>query len=308
MYFVLLLSLPCLLAAQPQGNTPEVGIGSAGKLSVRGSLSNGYYSARMFCLRTFQPDRLHRGRKARVPVNYNTAFEDSFNTLNRNVWRIGQPWGRIHPGQIHEWYSDEAVTSDSGILQLRAFYKPAILQVNNRDTLVPFQVGLICSDISFSSHYGYFEIRSMNPSGPASWPAFWLAPAQGWPPEIDILEMYGKKDGSSIHRLTNSLHYGSIEAGNKSETIRGIRLPEDTDRRFYTYACLWQPRSIRFYVNGYTVGKVRLSRDLAATMNQPMYLILNNALQGDYIKYLGNQPEPQVFRVDYVRVLAPGHM
>lgn len=46
---------------------------------------------------------------------------------------------------------------------------------------------------TWSQTYGYFEIEARMPRGKGRWPAFWLTFAgAGWPPEIDVLEAYGK--------------------------------------------------------------------------------------------------------------------
>jgi beta-glucanase (GH16 family) len=68
--------------------------------------------------------------------------------------------------------------------------------------------------------YGYFAIRSKNPTGPATWPAFWLTGQKNWPPEIDIFEMYGKSNGEKIHRQTMTVHMGKTETRTKRMVVK----------------------------------------------------------------------------------------
>jgi beta-glucanase (GH16 family) len=176
------------------------------------------------------------------------------------------------------------------------------MQVNGKDTIVPFQVGLITSDPGFSCRYGYFEIKARIPADPAVWPAFWLTPVSGWPPEIDIFEMYGRKHGRNINRTSMSLHYGTIEGGTKSQQIRFLGLPENIHTQFYRYACLWEPDRIRFYFNGFLIGQIRLNPDLARYLQTDMYVVLNQSFHDKYLQYLPSNMPASSLVVDYIRV------
>lgn len=294
--------IPGLLAAQPAMHQGTVPSRFEPVFPLRSALENLAFRGRMSWLRSVNRQRLYQGRNVDLDSAYQRVFEDDFDTFDRNKWRVGQPWGNIHPGDMHQWYSEAAIRADSGLLRLLAVHRPARVNVLGRDTIVPFQVGLICSDISFSTLYGYFELRCKLPSGPAVWPAFWLAPVHGWPPEIDIFEMYGKRTGRSIRRVTNSLHFGNIEAGNKGQHITGIRLPADTDKRFYTYACLWKFDCIEFYVNGFLVRRIRLNHKLAEEFRTPMYIIINNGLQASYLRACQRPMQGTALELDYLRV------
>lgn len=268
---------------------------------------NAWCRVHMTSLRTFTPQRLRNGRILPFADSTRLLFDDGFQQLDRSRWRIGMPWGRIHPGNPHQWYGDSAVRIVDGILHLDGIHAPLKMQVAGKDTVVPFQVGLISSYPGFSCKYGYFEISAKIPEVPALWPAFWLTPVNGWPPEIDIFEMYGKKRGKSIRNTSMSLHYGTIEGGTKSQQIRFLRLPGDISKKYYRYACLWEPGRIRFYFNGFLIGQIRLNLDLAGYFNTDMYIVLNQSFHNKYVQYLPSNMPVYSLEVDYIRVfgLAP---
>lgn len=265
---------------------------------------NAWCRLRMVACRSVAPGKLRRGIKQEFADSSRLLFADDFQQLDRSRWRIGMPWGRIHPGNLHQWYGDSAVRVNGGILHLDAIRAPLKLHVNGMDTIVPFQVGLIASEPGFSCRFGYFEISAKVPEAPATWPAFWLTPVNGWPPEIDIFEMYGRRTGKTINQTSMSLHYGTIEGGTKSQQIRFLWLPNDIHQRYYRYACLWEPHRIRYYFNGFLIGQIRLNRDLERYMNTEMYVVLNQSLHDKYLKYLPENMPVYSMEIDYIRVFA----
>jgi beta-glucanase (GH16 family) len=271
-------------------------------MRMHASPVNAWCRIKMAGMRTLAPGYLRQGKKSRWADSSLILFEDEFQALDRRRWRIGMPWGRIHPGNPHQWYGDSAVRIADGMLYLDGMRAPLRMQVNGKDTIVPFQVGLITSDPGFSCQYGYFEIKARIPAAPAVWPAFWLTPVSGWPPEIDIFEMYGRKHGRNINRTSMSLHYGTIEGGTKSQQIRFLGLPENIHTQFYRYACLWEPDRIRFYFNGFLIGQIRLNPDLARYLQTDMYVVLNQSFHDKYLQYLPSNMPASSLVVDYIRV------
>lgn len=63
---------------------------------------------------------------------------------------------------------------------------------------VRYYTGMVSTAETWAQAYGYYEITAEIPVGKGHWPAFWLAPAGiGWPPEIDIFEVYSKGVGGT---------------------------------------------------------------------------------------------------------------
>lgn len=300
---VLLGTATLLSAHDPRDSGIRQGVIRLNKwVRIHASPVNAWCRLQITGLRTLAPGQLHKGRELNFTDSSRLMFEDEFEQLDRMNWRIGMPWGRIHPGNPHQWYGDSAVRVSNGILHLDGIRAPVKIQVNGRDTMVPFQVGLVASDPGFSCRFGYFEILAKIPSGPAVWPAFWLTPTRGWPPEIDVFEMYGRKGKGSVRNTSMSLHYGTIEGGTKSQQVRFLKLPRDIDQRYYRYACLWEPDRIRFYFNGFLIGQMRLNHDLARYFDTDMYVVLNHSFHDKYLQYLPPHFQSSTLSIDYIRV------
>jgi len=265
-------------AGDPRDSAVRQGVIRFNKwMRMHASPVNAWCRINMASMRIITPGKLRKGKNLLFADSSRLLFADDFQRLDRSRWQIGMPWGRIHPGNPHQWYGDSAVRVEGGILHLDGIRAPLKMQVNGADTVVPYQVGLITSYPGFTCRFGYFEISARIPEAPALWPAFWLTPVNGWPPEIDIFEMYGKRKGKSINRTSMSLHYGTIEGGTKSQQIRFLKLPNDIHNQYYRYACLWEPNRIRFYFNGYLIGQIRLNHDLA---------IVNGPWQPPHVGYI----------------------
>lgn len=299
-------------------------------------------------------------------VDYQLVFEDQFDSFNSTIWFKGQPWGRFHPDNAHQFYGDPQVYVANGCLHLlnqaapfpillesqSPEYRQRILKakaetnkiypnlikigavdsqgklLTNTETepkkdpismeidgqmpkdslqkeavIIPYSVGVVNTFHSKCFTHGFFAIRSKNPHGPATWPAWWLTGKNNWPPEIDIFEMYGGKSGDGIHTQTMTIHTGKVETHTKQMLMKKIHLTENTDSAFHIYACLWTPRRIEFFTDGARVKSIKLNKWMAQFYQEPMFLVLNNALENRFIPQLiqnGNQTSD--FQVDWVKV------
>ncbi|MBS3915109.1 MAG: glycoside hydrolase family 16 protein [Bacteroidetes bacterium] len=233
---------------------------------------------------------------------YHLVFEDPFDSLNSNIWGIGQPWGRFHAQFPHQYYGDSEVFVKNGMLHLQNRYAPKTFRHADSNLLIPYGTGLVQTFYSKNFTYGYFSIRSKNPSGPATWPAFWLTGRYNWPPEIDIFEMYGKCDGKNVHEQTMTLHYGKIENRTKSLLSKSVQLPSNTDTSFHIYSCLWEPGRIIFFTDGVLLKEIRLNAWMEQFFKEPMYILLNNAVDHRYLQCLKPEMLPCDFEVDWIRV------
>lgn len=237
--------------------------------------------------------------------DFTPVFADEFDSLNINIWQVGQPWGRYHGQQPHQYYGDSAVFVKNGVLYLLNRYAPQKFPSGDTGITIPYGTGLINTANSRTFQFGFFAIRSKNPSGPATWPAFWLTGKNNWPPEIDIYEMYGKSTGKTIHRQTMTLHFGKIETRTKTHLMKAVNLSPDTDSAFHIYACLWTPDRVVFYTDGVPVRSINMNKWMRQFYQEPMYLVVNNAVDHRYLQHIDNSRLPVSLEVDWIRVYAP---
>lgn len=237
--------------------------------------------------------------------DFTPVFADEFDSLNINIWQVGQPWGRYHGQQPHQYYGDSEVFVKNGVLYLQNRYAPQKFPSGDTGITIPYGTGLINTANSRTFQFGFFAIRSKNPSGPATWPAFWLTGKNNWPPEIDIYEMYGKSTGKTIHRQTMTLHFGKIETRTKTHLMKAVNLSPDTDSAFHIYACLWTPDRVVFYTDGVPVRSINMNKWMRQFYQEPMYLVVNNAVDHRYLQHIDNSRLPVSLEVDWIRVYAP---
>ncbi|MBL7812066.1 MAG: glycoside hydrolase family 16 protein [Bacteroidetes bacterium] len=233
---------------------------------------------------------------------YQLVFRDDFDSLNLKTWQRGQPWGRFHVQQPHQYYGDSEMYTNKGILYLENRYAPATFKEGDSTYDIPYGTGLLNSYHSHNFRFGYFAIRCKNPRGAATWPAFWLTGKYNWPPEIDIFEMYGKCDGKNVHEQTMTLHFGKIETHTKTSLTKSVRLTEDTDTQFHIYSCLWQPDEISFFTDGIPIITMKLNRWMRQFYQEPMYMVVNNAVDHRYLQCIDRRKLPCSLQVDWIQV------
>ena len=143
----------------------------------------------------------------------------------------------------------------------------------------------------------YVEGRMKLPAGAGLWPAFWLMNAKYdglTQNEIDILEMLGNDPLKVYHTFHHLLPNGSYNY-NAAQFITNI---DATD--WHTYGLERRNGQLRWFVDGFPVGTFR--DDFIS--DEPLYLILNLAVGGNW----PGDPDPALERaemkVEFVRVVA----
>lgn len=159
--------------------------------------------------------------------------------------------------------------------------------------------------------YGRIEFRAKIPAGQGLWPALWMMPTDnvygGWPAsgEIDIMEA----KGHVTNQVSAALHFTN-QSGQHAYTGGSYVFPSGNYfDDFHTYALMWAPGEIRWYVDGthyltktqwYTTGG-----EFPAPFDQNFHILMNLAVGGNY---LGNDRDPsqtafpKELVIDYVRV------
>lgn len=159
----------------------------------------------------------------------------------------------------------------------------------------------------FTQKYGKFEARIRIPKGQGMWPAFWMLgddiSTAGWPAcgEIDIMENVGFEP-ATVHGTIHGPGYSGNKSLGAPFAVSSGNVADD----FHLFGVEWEPKEIRFYVDG-QLYETRRPADLPAdarwVFDHPFFLILNVAVGG---KWPGNPDAstkfPQEMLVDYVRV------
>ena len=239
---------------------------------------------------------------------YELSFKDDFDSFNKSIWQNYPYFGtRFHPGNIvdkgispFQFHDPSCISVENSILRLECNDTPTIIKYVDYDGKdygfykIPYQVGWIQTmPNTFQQKYGYFEIRSKSPYSDGTWPAFWLASTEAWPPEIDIFEIY-TSDGQT--RSTSTIHWGK-DPGHPMTGFGHATLPLHLD--FSVCGCDWNEKTIKIYYNGWLVRVFPTPIDFKYEMN----IIINNAVQTDE-SGLNRESitSPNYFDVDYVKV------
>jgi beta-glucanase (GH16 family) len=255
-------------------------------------------------------------RIAHPPTEYNTVFEDNFNTkLNKTEWGYGQAWGEYHPDNLCQYYDNDGtlsyVINDKLVLDLRNNPKTWKLSETNDELTIKTGIGMVHSKEAW--RYGWFEAFIQLPEGQSYWPAFWLSGKHSWPPEIDIFEAYSH-DGPLYNKprffkwfnrpnqkIQPNLHYGSVEDGTKR--MYGARdIPVmDATKRFVQYACLWEEDKIEIYYDGIKVFQCTDPKILENYNNELSHqrIVINHGLHESY----PDNPDESSMYINSVKVM-----
>lgn len=205
---------------------------------------------------TFHDEFLTRPVAPDAQIGWQTTYLGGTRTLaGNNEW---------------EFYSDSNVGPNpfrqDGKMHIQAQPAPP----GSNPLNLPYTSGVLTTLNTFCQLYGYFEVRAKLPKGRGLWPAFWLLPASGsYTSELDVFEVLG--DNPSVLYATT---HGSTD-GLWSSNLKRIDVP-DTSATFHTYGVDWEPDNVTYYMD----RRVIAVSPTPASMNTPMYLIVNLAVGG----------------------------
>ena len=173
--------------------------------------------------------------------------------------------------------------TEGGQLTIRAWRLPAATSAKLWNAR--YASGLLTSEPSFAQTYGYFEVRAELPQVKGMFPAFWLLPtSRKWPPEIDIMENVGQ-DFVTCGLITD-------------DTRRAFFLRyRGGVKGMHRYGVLWTPTRIQWVFDGEVVGAV----PTPPSMKQPMYMLLNLAVGGNWPGSPAADFRSAEMKVDYIR-------
>jgi beta-glucanase (GH16 family) len=81
-----------------------------------------------------------------------------------------------------------------------------------------------------------------------------------------------------------------------------VDLKETTDSAFHIYSCLWEPGKIQFFTDGVLLKEIQLNSWMQQFYQEPMVVILNNAVDHNYLDCIDNSKMPVDFIVDWIKI------
>jgi len=147
-------------------------------------------------------------------------------------------------------------TDDGLILESRRLDEP--VAIGSPATEYPFLAVMLSGHKTSDTHfkYGTVEWVAKMPNRNYSWPALWLLPTGGWPPEIDVYEGFGYNGSWNFPSdLSTNLHGGDKLVRSFTRPAMRMRmqdfgLPNTLDSEFHTFAVTVTPEWITMFVDG----------------------------------------------------------
>jgi len=279
------------------------------RLTVKDFIKNICLKTRFDFYRAFEPHKLSTISPLLKP-GYTLTFFDNFHKkswgsiTDKEKWIVGEGWGAFHPQNQICYFDEPEIRNSEGIFSVK--YKPKEFEFEGKKIVIPFAVSWLSSLMSYKQQYGRFECRMTLPKEKGTWPAFWLW-GPTWPPEIDVIEAYGRKDGKSIINQEINLHYrfdDNIKSQMRAWKIKVDNYDENLNERYHEFVVEWRPNIIEFYTDGikvfeYTNPEVLKTFNLE---NLTQHIVINHNLQRfSYIKPEEYENYYSEFKVDYIR-------
>lgn len=226
---------------------------------------------------------------AQTKAGYSLIFQDEFSqsTMDTTKWKHRLP-GAL---RVEGYNSIDNAFVKEGNLVISASYNP---------TNQKYYSGMIGTQETFQTTYGYFEASIKMQLKEGHWPAFWLQlpdiqsncvnnPAV-YGVEVDIVE-YLRREGNKVR---HTLHWDGYGSCHKSQ--ENPRTVANCGVGFHTYAVEWTPTEYIFYVDN-----IETVRTHAAVSNRAEYMILSMEHGGWSGSVVPASCPDSVF-FDYVRV------
>jgi len=147
-------------------------------------------------------------------------------------------------------------TQEGLVLSSRRLDKP--VKVGTPATEYPFLATMLSGHRTPETQfrYGSVEWSVKMPNRPGSWPALWLLPTGGWPPEIDVYEGFGYNGTWRFPAsLSTNIHGGDKQVRTFTRpamqmTMQTFGLAGTLDSEFHLFAVTVAPDWITMFVDG----------------------------------------------------------
>ena len=288
------------------------------RMTLGDLIANLFYKVRYWSYRKLFKWKL-KNISPKTKEGLELTFEDDFNEVSwgskteNKKWIVAEDWGPYHPRKTIHYYGPPTLLENTSLAKFTVDYNPKTFQVPERwqeeigstEITIPFENSLICTPYSFRQKHGQFECRCTIPYDRGVWPAWWMY-GTGWPPEIDIFELYGHKDGKKAGIQKIALHYGKtfLPEGKSSSKAWGIRIDTKKNKdKFHEFTLKWSDKKIECFTDSVKVFRYSRKEILDKWFNGPdvdMQLLVNHGLQESYVER-DEEDYYSEFFVDYVR-------
>lgn len=185
------------------------------------------------------------------------AMSDMKSVVENDVWKAINR--RESYNNELQYYTQDNVTLEDGRI--------TIITKKEKKEDKNYTSGMVVSKYAYM--YGYFSFRIKISEGKGLFPAIWLLPAEDKKlPEIDIFEMIG----SHPTEFYGVLHYGSTARPKREYFCEKVPRKE-----YYEVGLKWTKDELSWYIDGR-----RVFRTNKGIPNEPMYIIINQAIGGNW--------------------------
>jgi beta-glucanase (GH16 family) len=238
-------------------------------------------------------------------------FSDEFNGkdgsgIDEKKWKYktgGGGWGNKE--LQHYTNRTENVRQENGALVLTAKKDESAGELKCWNGPCEATSGALTTEGKFDFSHGRVEARVQAPKGRGLWPAVWMLGAdigkKGWPAcgEIDVMENLGHEP----NKIYATLH-GPGYSG--ASGLQKPHLGKDYSDGFHDFAVEWDPKEIRFFVDGEhyaTQSPESLPPGGKWEFEKDFFLLLNLAVGGNWPGSPDEETKfPAEMKVDHVRV------
>jgi beta-glucanase (GH16 family) len=244
-------------------------------------------------------------------TGYNAVFTEEFNgsSLDRSRWKTSLPWGPDRTINVESQYfvntfgnnppAYDPFVFTGETLRITGIETPAELRqsANNK----PYMSGVITSADYFELTYGYLEMSAKVAGGEGLLSTFYLFNQnfEKNKPEIDILEYVGSRVNTSYQTYhyydSNRARWATGEK-HSTPTMEAVNA-ENLSAGFHTYAVLWEPGFVVWYIDGLEVRRLSGTR----ISDEPMNIIGQMVMGSEWIGSPIASSIPAVFEIDYIR-------
>ena len=146
-------------------------------------------------------------------------------------------------------------TADGLVLSSRRLDKP--VRIGSPATEFPFLATMLSGHRTPETQFKYGSVEWVvkMPNRAGSWPALWLLPTSGWPPEIDVYEGFGYIGSWKFSsNLSTNIHGGHklVHKFSRSAmrmTMGSFGLPDTLDSAFHTFAVTVDKEWITMFID-----------------------------------------------------------